>query len=339
VNFAIIGCGHIAKKHVEAIEATDGAQLIAVCDTNESRLNEYIEAYGVRGYTDLSEMLLSKDIEIVNICAPSGFHASLAIQAANAGKHIIVEKPIALTLDDADRIIDACDLNHVKLSVVHPNRFRPAIIELKKAMNEGAFGKLSHANATLRWNRNQAYFDKDPWRGTKSLDGGVLMNQAIHNLDLLTWVMGDVKEVSSFNATRLRDIEAEDVAVGIARFANGALGVIEAAVTIYPSNLEETLSIFGSSGTVKIGGTSLNIIEHWNFQHLNEEENNLVTHNINLNSLGKPGHQCIIEDMIIAIEENRKPIVSGEDSRNALRLILALYESADNGGSSVCLSQ
>jgi UDP-N-acetyl-2-amino-2-deoxyglucuronate dehydrogenase len=333
INFAIVGCGHIAKKHVEAILNADGANLLAVCDTNPQRLHEYVEAYNVLGYTDLSEMLSNKEIHVVNICTPSGFHAALAVQAANAGKHVVVEKPIALTLEDADKIIHACNVNTVKLSVVHPNRFRPAIKELKKAMEEGRFGKLSHANATVRWNRNQEYFDKDPWRGTKSLDGGVLMNQAIHNLDLLLWLMGDVVEVSGFGATRLRNIEAEDVSVGIVRFKNGALGVVEAAVTLYPKNLEETLSVFGETGTVKIGGVVANLIEHWKFAGIDDEETSQLIERIHRDPLGVPGHQCIIEDMVHSIQENRKPIVTGEDAKKALSLILALYKSTEENRS------
>lgn len=329
IGFAIVGCGHIAKKHAEAIEKAEGAQLVAVCDTVPQRMEEYVEKYGVKAYTDLAEMLKDDSIQVVNVCTPSGYHAPLAVQAANARKHVVVEKPIALTLEDTDQIIDACNRNGVKLSVVHPNRFRPAIKEMKKAMEEGKFGKLSHANATVRWNRNQEYYDKDPWRGTKSLDGGVLMNQAIHNLDLLLWMMGDAEEVSSFSATRLRNIEAEDVSVGVVRFANGALGVIEAAVTIYPRNLEETLSIFGEQATVKIGGTTANRIETWKMEGLSEEAVADLIATVDQDPIGKPGHQCIVEDMVAAINEGREPIVTGEDGKKALRLILALYQSAE----------
>lgn len=329
IQFAIVGCGHIAKKHVEAIQKAPGAELVAVCDTNPQRLQEYVTEYGVKGYTDLAEMLQDDAIDVVNICTPSGYHASLAVQAADAGKHLIVEKPIALTLEDADAIIDACNRNGVKLSVVHPNRFRPAIKVLKQAMEEGRFGKLSHANATVRWNRNQEYFDKDPWRGTKALDGGVLMNQAIHNLDLMLWMMGDPEEVSSFSATRLRNIEAEDVSVGVVRFKNGALGVVEAAVTIYPRNLEETLSIFGESGTVKVGGTTANRIETWKMESYSDEKIADLIATIDQDPMGKPGHQCIVEDMVESIQENREPVVTGEDGKKALRLILALYQSAE----------
>ncbi len=329
IQFAIVGCGHIAKKHVEAIQKAPGAELVAVCDTNPQRLQEYVTEYGIKGYTDLAEMLQDDSIDVVNICTPSGYHAPLAVQAADAGKHIIVEKPIALTLEDADAIIEACQRNGVKLSVVHPNRFRPAIQVLKGAMEEGSFGKLSHANATVRWNRNQEYFDKDPWRGTKALDGGVLMNQAIHNLDLMIWMMGEPEEVSSFSATRLRNIEAEDVSVGVVRFKNGALGVVEAAVTIYPRNLEETLSIFGESGTVKIGGPTANRIETWKMESYSDDKIADLIATIDQDPMGKPGHQCIVEDMVVSIKENREPVVTGEDGKKALRLILALYQSAE----------
>lgn len=329
MNFAIVGCGHIAKKHAEAIERIEGANLVAVCDKVPQAMDEYVKKYGAKPYEDLADMLNDPSIDVVNICTPSGLHAPIAVEAAKAKKHVIVEKPIALTLEDADSIINACKENNVKLAVVHPNRFRPVVQELKRLMDEGRFGKLSHANATVRWNRNQAYYDQAPWRGTKALDGGVLMNQAIHNIDLLIWLMGDVEEVYSMSATRLRNIEAEDVSTGVVRFKNGALGVVEAATTIYPKNLEESLSIFGETGTAIIGGTTATQFNHLVIESLNDEETNAIIEKVKANPLGKPGHQCIIEDMIQAIQEDREPIVNGEEGKRALQLVLAFYESAD----------
>jgi UDP-N-acetyl-2-amino-2-deoxyglucuronate dehydrogenase len=328
-NFAIVGCGHIAKKHAEAITNAEGANLIAVCDMIPENMEYYTEKYGVKAYTNLEELLKVDGLEVVNICTPSGYHAPIAIQVANAKKHVVVEKPIALTLEDTDAIIAACKENNVKLSVVHPNRFRPAIMELKKALDSDFVGKLSHANATVRWNRNQEYYDQAPWRGTKSLDGGVLMNQAIHNLDLLLWTMGEVDEVYSMAATRLRNIEAEDVSTGVVRFKNGSLGIIEAATTIYPSNYEESLSIFGETGTIKIGGKTANYVQHWDVKDMDESQVTDIMESVKADPFGKPGHQCIIEDMVQAIKENREPIVTGEDGKRALSLVLALYESAD----------
>ena len=329
MNFAIVGCGHIAKKHAEAIEKIKQAKLVAVCDKVPQAIDEYVQTYGAKPYENLSDMLNDRTIDVVSICTPSGLHASIAVEAAKAGKHVIVEKPIALTLEDADQIINACKENNVKLAVVHPNRFRPVVQELRKLMDEGRFGKLSHANATVRWNRNQAYYDQAPWRGTKALDGGVLMNQAIHNLDLLIWLMGNVEEVYSMSATRLRHIEAEDVSTGVVRFQSGALGVVEAATTIYPKNLEESLSIFGERGTAIISGANATQFKHLIIESLNDEETNALIEKVKADPLGKPGHQCIIEDMIEAIEQDRDPIVSGEDGRRALQLVLAFYESAE----------
>jgi UDP-N-acetyl-2-amino-2-deoxyglucuronate dehydrogenase len=329
MNFAIVGCGHIAKKHAEAIERIERANLVAVCDKVPQAMNEYVKKYGAKPYENLTDMLSDPSIDVVSICTPSGLHAPIATEAAKAKKHVIVEKPIALTLEDADLIINTCKENNVKLAVVHPNRFRPVVQELKRLMDEGRFGKLSHANATVRWNRNQAYYDQAPWRGTKALDGGVLMNQAIHNIDLLIWLMGDVEEVYSMSATRLRNIEAEDVSTGVVRFKNGALGVVEAATTIYPKNLEESLSIFGETGTAIIGGTTATQFNHLAIQSLNDEETNAIIEKVKANPLEKSGHQCIIEDMIQAIQEDREPIVNGEDGKRALQLVLAFYESAE----------
>jgi predicted dehydrogenase len=330
IGYAIVGCGHIAKKHVAAIEAVPGAKLVAVCDTDEKRLQEF--AVGdVKGYLSLDELLKDEQVQVVSICTPTGLHPQLTIQAAEAGRHVLVEKPMALSLEDADAMIEACERNHVKLAVVHPNRFRPAIMKLRERLETGAFGKLSHANATVRWNRNQAYYDQAAWRGTKALDGGVLMNQAIHNMDLLLWMMGEVEEVSTYAATRLRNIETEDVSVSVIRFKNGALGVLEAAVTLYPENLEESLSLFGESGTAVIGGKTANWIKEWKFADLSEEEAQSIKDEIEADPFGIPGHQCMVQDMTEAILEDRRPVVSGEEGRQVLSFVIACQQSAERG--------
>lgn len=329
VRYGIVGCGHIAKKHVTAIKEVEGAELVAVCDTNEERLKEFA-VDGVRGYLSLEEMLQS-DVDVVSICTPSGLHPALTIQAAEAKKHVIVEKPMALTLEDADRMMDACERNGVKMAVVHPNRFRPAVVELKRQLEQEAFGKIGHANATVRWNRNQAYYDQAPWRGTKAMDGGVLMNQAIHNMDLLLWMMGELEEVSTFDATRIRNIEAEDTSVSVLKFKSGALGLLEAAVTIYPKNLEESLGIFGEKGTAVIGGPTANWVQNWQFEGLSDEEVESTKQRVAQDPFGTPGHQCIIQDMTDAIRENREPIVSGKEGREALAFVVACQQSAETG--------
>lgn len=329
IRFAIVGCGHIARKHAEAILTEQGAMLDAVCDTNCINLSDFSSKYGARPFSDFDELLRDPHIDVVSICTPSGLHALLAVKAAVAGKHVIVEKPIALTLEDADSMIEACKANGVKLAVVHPNRFRPAVVEMRKALKEGKFGKLSHMNATLRWNRNQAYYDQAAWRGTKAFDGGVLMNQAIHNMDLLLWLGGKVESVQAYTATRLRTMETEDVAVGIVRFTGGALGVIEAAATVYPNNLEESISVFGEKGTAVIGGQTANWIKHWRFEGLDEAECRQTIAKVASDPFGTAGHQLIVRDMIEAIEQEREPIVTGKDGRDALELVLAMYRNAD----------
>jgi UDP-N-acetyl-2-amino-2-deoxyglucuronate dehydrogenase len=329
INFAIVGCGHIAHKHAESIQCVPGAHLHAVCDTNCNILEEFTKKTGAIGYSDFNEMLNNPDIHVVNICTPSGLHERLAVLAAQAGKHVIVEKPVALTLESTDRIGEACRINGVKCSVVHPNRFRPAVTELKQAIDQGRFGKISHVNATVRWNRNQAYYDQADWRGTKAMDGGVLMNQAIHNLDLLLWLMGPVKKLQAITSTRLRDIETEDVAVAVLEFENGALGVIEAAATIYPKNYEESISVFGEKGTAIVGGPTANWLKHWVFEASEPADSEQLIRRIEADPYGISGHQCIIEDMVAAIRENRDPVVTIEDGRRALKLVLDLCEASD----------
>ncbi|WML46857.1 Gfo/Idh/MocA family oxidoreductase [Neobacillus sp. PS3-34] len=330
INFAIVGMGHIANKHMEAIEKTEGANLLAVCDTNPDRL-EMVPS-NVKKYTDLGIMLQENpEIQAVSICVPSGLHAKLTKIVAEHKRHIIVEKPMSLKLEDAEDMIKYANENGVKLAVVHPNRFRPAIREMRAKMDEGAFGTLSHANATVRWNRNQAYYDQAEWRGTKEFDGGVLMNQAIHDLDLMLWLMGPVVFVQAMAATRLRKIETEDVAAAVVQFENGALGVIEAATTVYPKNLEESLAIFGETGSAKISGRTANFVETWDFEGVSEEDAEQVKQAIKADPFGKPGHQWIIEDMVEAIKEDREPVVTGADGLAPVKLILAILESAETG--------
>lgn len=330
INFAIVGMGFIGNKHIDAIKNAEGANLFAICDSNPDRLE--IDLPNVKKYSDLQQMLSeNKEIEVVNICVPSGLHAKLTKIVAENKRHIIVEKPMSLKLGDAEEMIKIANEHGVKLAVVHPNRFRPAVQKLKAELDKGSFGKLSHANATVRWNRGQAYFDQAPWRGTKEFDGGVLMNQAIHDIDLMLWLMGPVESVQAMVATRLRNIETEDVAGAVVRFKSGALGIIEATTNIYPKNLEESIAIFGETGSAKVSGLTANFIETWDFEGVSEEKAVQVKESIKTDPFGKPGHQCIIEDMVGAIQEKRDPIVTGEDGLAPVKLILALLESAETG--------
>ncbi|NBD24210.1 Gfo/Idh/MocA family protein [Paenibacillus glycinis] len=325
--FAIVGCGHIANKHIEAIARTEGAELLALCDTNQARLDDLRAVTTAKLYTDMAAMLQAEPrIDVICICTPSGLHASLAIQAAQAGKHLIIEKPISLTLADADAIIEAVASSGVKAAVVHPNRYRPAMKQLKRALEEENFGKLSHVNATVRWNRNQAYYDQAPWRGTKLMDGGVLMNQAIHNLDLLLWLFGPVAKVKSIVDTRIRDIEAEDVAVAALKFESGALGTVEAATTIFDKNLEESIGVFGEYGYAIVGGKTANWIKEWKSSKMTQDQIESLIRDIEHDPFGVSGHQCIIEDMVRAIDEGRSPAVTVEDGKRAIQLVIDIVD-------------
>jgi len=330
MNFAIVGCGFIAKKHAVVINNLKEARLVAVCDRIPELMESYVKDYGVTTYAKLEEMLQDDSIDVVNICTPSGTHAVIAELAAKHGKHIIIEKPIALTLEDSDRIINAAKENNVKLSVVHPNRFRPVVIKMMEILDQKLLGNISHALCIVNWNRGQEYYDQSPWRGTKEHDGGVLMNQAIHNIDLLLTFMGKPIEVFSMVATRLRNIEADDVSTGIVRFESGALATIQASTTVYPKNFEESITIFGEKGTVKIGGSNALYLEHIIIEGIDEETTEKWKNSIIADPWGITGHEQIIKDTIYAIKENRQPIVTGVDGRNALSLVLSFYESASN---------
>ncbi|MFC7685334.1 Gfo/Idh/MocA family protein [Ureibacillus sp. GCM10028918] len=328
MNFAIVGCGFIAKKHAEAIKNIPDARLVAVCDRVPELMKPYVEKYGAQAFEEIEEMINVESIDVVNICTPSGKHASIAELVAKSGKHIIVEKPIAMTIEQTDQILEATNRNNVKLAVVHPNRFRPVSMKLKEIMDKNLLGKISHALCLVNWNRGQDYYDQAQWRGTKQHDGGVLMNQAIHNLDLLLWYLGNPLEVFSMEATRLRNIEAEDVSIGLIRFESGVLATVQASTTVYPKNYEESITIFGEKGTVKIGGTNALYLEHLALEGIEDSKIDQIKKDIKTDPWGTPGHQKIIEDMILAIREDREPAVTGEDGKKALSLVQAFYKSA-----------
>ncbi|MDA8212054.1 MAG: Gfo/Idh/MocA family oxidoreductase [Clostridia bacterium] len=331
IGFGIIGCGRIAPKHAEAIIALEEAELVAVCDIDANRVRDFETKYRAKGYDDYEQLLANPDVQVVNICTPSGLHAEIGIAAARAGKHVMVEKPMAMNLKEANALVKACEEAGVLLAVVHQNRFNSAVKQLRGAVEEGRFGRLTHGSAVIRWNRNDNYYAQAPWRGTWSQDGGCLMNQSIHNIDLLQWMMGPVESVFAYTATHLRKIEAEDNAVAVLRFKHGALGVIEAANTIYPTNLEETLNIFGETGTVVLGGIAVNKIEVWRFGEEGEEAAVLARQQQDPPNVYGFGHKDIIQDMIQAVKSGGKPAIDGYEGRKALEIVLAIYKSAYTG--------
>lgn len=326
MRFAVIGCGRISAKHGEAISNLPQAKLVAACDIVPARAEQFTAKYGGEAYTDYRELLLRDDIDIVTVATPSDLHATIGIAAAKAGKHVLVEKPMAMTLASADALIATCRNCGVKLGVIHQNRFNKSIVLLRQALEAGRFGKLTHGQATIRWNRDANYYAQAPWRGTKLQDGGVLMNQSIHNIDLLQWMFGPAESVFGYTATHLRNIEMEDVGVAVIRFRSGALGVIEAASTIYPKNIEETLNIFGETGSVMVGGIAVNRIETWEFPDSAKEKEAIFSAQENdPPTVYGYGHQALFANMIEAIRTDILPAVPGEEGRKALEIILAIY--------------
>ena len=341
-KFAIIGCGRISYKGVEAIiNNKEEAVLVATCDALEEKAiekkEEYIKGIGsdcdVKVYTDYKEMLNNEDIDAVYIATESGYHPEIAIYCMDNGKHVICEKPMALSTKDADDMIAAAKKNNVKLSVSHQNRFNAPIQKLRNAIEGNRFGRLVNGTARILWNRNMGYYQQAPWRGTWELDGGTLMNQCIHNIDLLQWMMGgEVDTVYAQCDTFLRDIDAEDFGAIVIRFKNGAIGIVEGTACVFPKNLEETLSIFGESGTVCIGGLAVNTIETWKFEDNMEEEAELLK-----NQEGDPdtvygfGHTSLFKNVIDAINNNTEPLINGEEGKKAMEIILAAYKSRLTG--------
>lgn len=341
LKFAIIGCGRISKWHVDAIAQNyNEALLVATCDIIKEKAIEKAELYRkyfcdavINVYEDYKKMIDSEEIDVVTIATESGYHPQIAIYAMKKGKHVIVEKPMALSTDDADLMIKTANENNVKLCVSHQNRFNKSIQMLRSALDEGRFGKLVSGMASIRWNRNMEYYRQAPWRGTWELDGGTLMNQCIHDIDLLQWMMGgEVESVYAQTGRFLRDIEAEDFGAVIVRFKNGSIGIIEGSACVYPKNLEETLSIFGEKGCVVIGGLAVNRIETWRFEDgKDSEEEILKMQEADPETVYGHGHTPLFKDMIDAINNNREPLINGQEGKKGMEIILAAYKSQKTG--------
>lgn len=279
-------------------------------------------------------MLLKERPQLAAVATGSGEHAKIALDAINAGCNVIVEKPIALSLADADKLIVAAKKNGVKLCTCHQNRFNKSVCKINEALCQGRFGKLLHAAAHVRWNRGHDYYDKAEWRGTWAGDGGALMNQCIHSIDLMRWMMGEPLEVMAYTDRLTHPyIEAEDIGLAIIKFKNGAYGIIEGTTNVYPKNLEETLYLFGEKGTVKAGGKSDNRIEVWDFADKRDESDEIIRHfQEDPPNIYGFGHTPLYKDMIEAVREDREPFITGEAGRAALELVLAVYKSAQTGG-------
>ncbi|MEG2575451.1 MAG: Gfo/Idh/MocA family oxidoreductase [Christensenella sp.] len=338
MKYALIGCGRIATNHIKAV-INNKLELAAVCDVDPNHMEELLKKHGldkdasVKRYTDYHQLVKENDIELIGIATQSGAHAEIALYCIEHGISVIIEKPMAMSMEDANKIIALSEQKNVKVAACHQNRFNLAVQKMRAAIEQGRFGKLSHGSIHVRWNRNKEYYTQAPWRGTWDKDGGALMNQSIHGIDLLRWMMGgEIEEVYGMTNQAFHDyLEAEDIGMAIIKFKNGAIATIEGTTNVYPKNLEETLYLFGENGTVKLGGTSTNDIDVWDFKEEHAEDvQNKNLKEATSNVYGN-GHTALYGDMIEAIQNDRKPYVDAYAGRDALELVLAVYKSQKTG--------
>lgn len=336
LNYALIGCGRISPNHISAAKCNN-LQIKALCDVIPEAMTKSVEFHdlkNIRLYEDYREMLDKEDLDLIAIATESGKHATIALDCLKAGVNLIVEKPIALALDDADVMIALAIERKLTLCPCHQNRFNKSIIKIREAIDDGRFGHLLHGTAHIRWNRGKAYYEQASWRGTWAQDGGALMNQCIHNIDLLRWMMGDdIEEVFAYTDRLIHPyIEAEDLGLALIKFTNGAYGLIEGTTNVFPANLEETLYLFGETGTVKAGGASVNRIEEWCFaDNLDDPEEVKMKYREAPPNVYGFGHSPLYADVVASILMGETPFVPAEAGRRAIELVLAIYESAKQG--------
>ena len=338
MKYALIGCGRISPNHIAAA-IQNKLEIIAVCDIENKQMEDLLSKFDydfsmTNRYTDYKEMIMKEEPDLVAIATESGLHSEIALFCIRNKVNVIIEKPIAMSMKDARAICLAAKEYDVVVCANHQNRFNKSIQKIHEAMEQNKFGKIFHAAAHVRWNRNRDYYDQAKWRGTWDNDGGCLMNQCIHNADLLRWMMGDeIDEVMAYTDNLNHDyIQAEDLGLAIIKFKNGAYGLFEGTVNVYPKNLEETLYIFGSNGTVKAGGKSVNIIETWEFANEDEETEKIKKEfSENPKNVYGFGHNPLYADVINAINTHTQPLIDAEAGTRALELVLAIYQSAATG--------
>ena len=331
VRVALLGCGRISRNHLDAIAKLPDLQLVAVADKDIARAELVGAEHGVPGFGSQAAMLAAVPSDLVVICTPSGLHPQHGIAAAKAGRHVLTEKPMAISLAAADELVQACDEAGVHLFVVKQNRLNPPIQLLKRAIDKRRFGRIYMANVTVRWTRPQEYYDAESWRGTWEFDGGAIMNQASHYVDLMQWLVGPVESVMAKTATQARRIEAEDSGVAVLRFRSGALGVLEVSVLTYPRNLEGSITILGETGSVKIGGTAVNKVEHWTFETYDDDDKLIEGASSSPPTVYGFGHEGYYRNLMPVLRGTAQPDTDGRAGRKSLELILGIYESAKTG--------
>ena len=332
IRFALVGCGRIADRHLEAFQHhADRAELVAVCDSDPVVLQDAIQRTGVPGFPSLDLLLAGSDADVIVLATPSGLHATQAIQAAAAGRHVVTEKPMATRWKDGIAMVQACDRAGVQLFVVKQNRRNPTIQLVKRAIDKGRFGRLYLVTVNVLWSRPQSYYDSASWRGTWEFDGGAFMNQASHYVDLLDWLIGPVQTISAFTATLARNIQVEDTGVAAIQWRSGALGSINVTMLTYPKNLEGSITIIGEKGTVRLGGVAVNKIEHWAFADSDADDEQVEKASYDTTSVYGHGHTGYYDNVLKSLRGEAEPETDGREGLRSLELLIGTYLSARDG--------
>lgn len=331
LSIALVGCGRISEKHVQGIKAHQELQLVAVCDIKKEKAEKIATETGAKAYTNYEQMLDAEKPDAVAIATPNYLHPQMTVAAAKRKIHVITEKPMALSLKDARNMIYSCKNNKIELFVIKQNRYNPPIQKLKEAIDKGRFGRLYLGTIIVRWQRPQEYYDQDEWHGKLLKDGGALLNQASHHVDMLRWLLGPVESVQGSTHRLARNIETEDTALAMITFKNGALGLIEATTLTHPRNLEGSITIQGEKGTVKVGGTALNKMEHWEFADFDNDDDNIKTVGTNPPNVYGFGHQEVYKNVVDCLVRKIACHVNGEDGYKTLELIMAIHKASREG--------
>ena len=332
IRIAIVGCGRISKNHFSSFEIHDSElELVAVCDSDEQLMKKYKQQYAVNGYQNLTEMLEKERLDVVSICTPSGIHSKQVIEVAQSGIHVITEKPMATRWEDGLNMVRACDEAYVKLFVVKQNRRNATLQLLKRAVDEKRFGRIYMVHLNVFWSRPQSYYDQAKWRGTWEFDGGALMNQASHYVDLIDWLIGPVASVQAMLSTLGRDIEVEDTGVINIRWRNGALGSMSVTMLTYPKNYEGSITILGEKGSVKVGGVAVNDIQHWEFEDERDYDKEIRNANYETTSVYGFGHPLYYKNVIDVLRGKAECETDGREGLKSLELLIAAYLSARDG--------
>jgi len=332
IKIALAGCGRISGKHFEAIESHKrDLELVGVCDIDEDRLASTMAHTRTKGYSGLRELLAGCDADLIVLATPSGLHPSQTQRIAQAGRHVMTEKPMATRWRDGLKMVEACDRAGVRLFVVKQNRWNRTLQLLRRTVQEKRFGRIYMVTLNVFWTRPQSYYDQDKWRGTWEFDGGALMNQASHYVDLLDWLIGPVADIHTFTGTLARDIEVEDTATMNIRWRNGALGTMSVTMLTYPRNFEGSITIIGEKGTVRIGGIAVNEIQHWEFEDKKDYDEEITTAGYETASVYGFGHTAYYHNVIQVLRGKAEPETDGREGLRSLEILIAAYLSARDG--------